>query len=109
MAAGGELSTRSFSHLSTCRPASFSLQIFSSFQRVALFSAYAMSAMCRAGFDVIDVYPMTDSYPGGTTDEVHYPNHVLSTMETLLEKYKVENNKRVGQNEKKDRMKRCIE
>ncbi|KAK2560940.1 hypothetical protein P5673_016057 [Acropora cervicornis] len=77
-------------------------------QRVALFSAYAMSAMCQAGFDVIDVYPMTDSYPSGTDDVVHYPNHVFNSVETLLEKYKAHNNKKLGENENKARIKRCI-
>ena len=42
------------------------------FQRVALFSAFATSAMCNAGFDVIDVYPISDAYPNGTLDHVHY-------------------------------------
>jgi len=77
-------------------------------QRVALFSTYGMSAMCQAGFDVIDVYPMTDSYPVGTLDEVHYPDHVFSSMETLLEKYKVQNNKKVNKNEKRNRVIQCI-
>ena len=75
---------------------------------MALFSAYAMSAMCQAGFDVIDVYPMTDSYPRGTDDVVHYPNHVFNSVETLLEKYKAHNNKKLGENENKARIKRCI-
>ena len=68
-----------------------------------------MSAMCQAGFDVIDVYPMTDSYPGGTLDldVVHYPNKVFVTMETLLEEYKMNNNQRLGTDEKKLRIRRC--
>ncbi|KAJ7374439.1 hypothetical protein OS493_007545 [Desmophyllum pertusum] len=73
-------------------------------QRVHLFSTYAMSAMCQAGFDVIDVYPLTDSYPGDTYDEVHYPDKVFDAMETMLEKYKVHYNKRVLDNTKKSRM-----
>ena len=83
--------------------------IFFLIQRVLLFSAYAMSAMCQAGFDVIDVYPMTDSYPGGTLDldVVHYPNKVFVTMETLLEEYKMNNNQRLGTDEKKLRIRRC--
>lgn len=84
------------------------LSFIYSFQRVALFSAYAMSAMCQAGFDVIDVYPMTDSYPSGTDDVVHYPNHVFNSVETLLERYKAHNNKKLGENENKARIKRCI-
>lgn len=65
-----------------------------------------MSAMCQAGFDVIDVYPLTDSYPDGTVDEVHYPNKVFDALETMLEKYKVHNNKAVDTTER--RIKRCV-
>lgn len=46
--------------------------------------------MCQAGFDVIDVYPMTHSYPEGTLDSdiVHYPNKVFDAVVTLVENYK---------------------
>ena len=64
--------------------------------------------MCQAGFDVIDVYPLTDSYPGGTTDVVHYPDHVFRAVETLLEKYKVQNNKGVNRNKRKSGIVECI-
>lgn len=73
-----------------------------------MFSSYAMSVMCEAGFDVIDIYPMTDSYPGGTLDVVHYPNHVFSSMVTMLEKYKVNNYRQLSGNETLNRIKRCI-
>ena len=68
-----------------------------------------MSAMCEAGFDVIDVYPMTDSYPGGTlaNDVVHYPNKVFNTLETLLENYKANRNQRIGTDDSKRRIGRC--
>ena len=68
-----------------------------------------MSAMCQAGYDVIDVLPMTDSYPGGTLDQddVHYPNKVFETMETLLEKYKTTDNRRLGADERKRRIRHC--
>ena len=77
-------------------------------QRVQLFSAYAMSAMCQAGFDVIDVYPLTDSYPNGIVDEAHYPNKVFDAVETMLEKYKVHNNVPVNINTTERRIKRCV-
>jgi len=67
-----------------------------------------MSAMCQAGFDVVDVYPLTDSYPGGTVDEVHYPNKVFDAMERMLEKYKVHNNTPVNINTTERRIKRCV-
>ena len=63
---------------------------FLCFQRVYLFSAYATSVMCKAGVEVIDVYPLTDSYPDGTLDSVHYANQVFDTVEQMLEKYKVD-------------------
>ena len=63
--------------------------------------------MCEAGFDVIDLYPMTDSYPDGTLDVVHYPNKVFDTVETLLERYKMNNNQRLGTNERNRRNRRC--
>ena len=68
-----------------------------------------MSAMCQAGFDVIDVYPMTDPYPGGTlaNDVVHYPNKVFNTLETLLENYKANRNQRIGTDDSKRRFGRC--
>ncbi|KAJ7374436.1 hypothetical protein OS493_007542 [Desmophyllum pertusum] len=80
---------------------------FMTTQRVLLFSAFAMSAMCQAGFDVIDVYPLTDSYPGGGLDVVHYADKVFVTMETLLEKYKTHNNQRLVTSEGKERFRRC--
>ncbi|XP_031567322.1 uncharacterized protein LOC116302232 [Actinia tenebrosa] len=45
---------------------------FCTYQRVILFNAYATSAMCEAGIDIVDMYPITDSYPDGTYDVVHY-------------------------------------
>lgn len=56
-------------------------------QRVDLFNAYAMTAMCRAGFLVLDVYPLTSSYPSGTLDGVHYNNTVFASAEDILENY----------------------
>ena len=67
-----------------------------------------MSAMCQAGFDVVDVYPLTDSYPGATLDEVHYPKGVFDAMETMLEKYKVHNNTPEHINATERRIKRCV-
>ena len=80
----------------------------SCFQRVALFSAYSMSAMCKAGFDVIDVYPLSDSYPPRCKDHIHYENIVFDMMETMLEQYKVHDNKKLDEDEKHEKIKRCI-
>ncbi|KAK3742221.1 hypothetical protein QZH41_009001 [Actinostola sp. cb2023] len=64
-------------------------------QRVLLYNAYATWAMCRAGVQILDVYPMSDSYPWGTgthgsripapNDVVHYSNLAFSSAEDLLE------------------------
>ena len=62
---------------------------FLTFPRVQLYNAYATSAMCRAGIDVIDVYPISDSYPAGTmsqSDPVHYADHAFRDVEALLQK-----------------------
>ena len=65
---------------------------FLTFPRIVLYNAYAMSAMCRAGVDVIDVYPMTDSFPPGTVskfDALHYGSRALeSVAKFLYTKYK---------------------
>ena len=52
-----------------------------------LFDAYAMSAMCKAGFEVLDVFPLTASYMPGTLDIVHYTNEVFNEAENELEEY----------------------
>jgi len=67
-----------------------------------------MSAMCRAGFDVIDVYSLTDSYPGRCRDHVHYSKDVFNMMETMLEQYKVHYNNKLEENEKHGKIKRCV-
>ncbi|XP_067031882.1 uncharacterized protein [Acropora muricata] len=66
---------------------------FLTYQRVLLFNAYAMHAMCRAGIDVLDVFPISDAYPGGTGlprkpyDAVHYKGHVFQPVVKLLQTY----------------------
>ena len=55
-----------------------------------MFNAYATSVACKAGYEVIDVHPLTKSYPGGTLDVVHYANQVFQTVEEMLEKHKVD-------------------
>ena len=49
--------------------------------------------MCNSGFDVLDVYPMTLSYPAGTGtavkpwDAVHYEPIVFKPVEDYLAQY----------------------
>jgi len=62
-------------------------------QRVELFNALSTSKMCEAGIDVIDVYPMTYSYPNGTGsskkywDAVHYEAVVFKALEEYIYDY----------------------
>lgn len=49
--------------------------------------------MCKAGFEILDVFPMSYSYPGGTDerfdkhDAVHFKNTVFKPAEQLLYEY----------------------
>ncbi|XP_073248313.1 uncharacterized protein [Porites lutea] len=64
---------------------------FLTYQRVLLFNAFATSAMCEANVPVLDVHPLTDSYPYGTgnpsrpKDAVHYEHFVFESAERILE------------------------
>lgn len=69
----------------------------SSLQRVQLYNSIATSLMCRAGLEVLDVYPFTRSYPEGTGgpevafyrehDIVHFKFHVMKALDVFLEEY----------------------
>ena len=55
--------------------------------RIILYNAYAMSTMCRAGVQVLDVYPMTNSFPAGTVskhDPVHYERRAMQHAQAVL-------------------------
>ncbi|XP_031570868.1 uncharacterized protein LOC116305155 [Actinia tenebrosa] len=70
---------------------------FLNLPRVDLFNAYANKLMCDSGIEVLDVYPLTRSFPDGTGgpevayykehDIVHFKVYVLRPLELLLEKY----------------------
>lgn len=45
--------------------------------------------MCGAGIPVVDVYPITSSYPNGPIDVVHYYGFVTYALEQRLEEYRV--------------------
>ena len=64
--------------------------------------------MCNAGFDVVDAFPISDAHPNGALDHVHYHPRVFWDLETLLEKYKTQNNEKLDDNKWKNRLKRCI-
>ena len=42
-----------------------------------LFDTYALSQICKAGFDIYDVYPMSASTLTGLRDRVHYVRGVF--------------------------------
>ena len=52
--------------------------------RIEVFHKYATNAMCKAGIPVLDVYPMTASYPNGTLDHVHYYANAQRAAEDQL-------------------------
>ncbi|KAL9952517.1 hypothetical protein ACROYT_G039785 [Oculina patagonica] len=70
---------------------------FLALPRVTLYNSFATSLMCQAGLEVLDVYPFTRSYPGGTggpevayykeNDIVHFKFHVMKALDLLLEDF----------------------
>lgn len=56
-------------------------------QRIQLFNAYANWAMCKAGYIVLDVYPVSSSYPGGTLDGVHFRDSVFYPAADSVERF----------------------
>ncbi|XP_020618883.1 uncharacterized protein LOC110056713 [Orbicella faveolata] len=72
-------------------------QRFLNLPRVGLYNALATSLMCGAGLEVLDVYPFTRSYPGGTggPDVAHYKEHdtvhfkylAMKPLDLFLEDY----------------------
>ncbi|XP_066922504.1 uncharacterized protein [Clytia hemisphaerica] len=60
---------------------------FQTNQRALLFNAYAMSAMCKAGIPIIDVYPITAAYPKKPKDGIHFSMALLKPMVEVLKKY----------------------
>ena len=57
------------------------------FQRIQLYNAFANSAMCKNNISVLDVYPISDSYPPGTQDGIHYEDEAFYPVIDLLQEY----------------------
>jgi len=61
--------------------------------RVQLYNAFSTSKLCDAGIKILDVYPLTYSYPNGTGsnikpwDAVHYEALVFKSVEDYLIQY----------------------
>jgi len=70
---------------------------FLTLPRVKLYNSFATSLMCQAGLEVLDVYPFTRSYPGGTggpevayykeQDIVHFKFHIMKSIDLFIEEY----------------------
>jgi hypothetical protein len=62
-----------------------------------MFNAYATSLMCREGFEILDIFPLSASYPGGTGgpnveyfkehDIVHFKPIVMKPFQDALAEY----------------------
>ena len=62
-----------------------------------MYNAFATSFMCQEGFEILDVHPLTASYPNGTGgptmeyfkehDTVHYKTLVTRPFEDILAEY----------------------
>ena len=40
--------------------------------RISLFNAYSNDILCTAGLTILDIFPISASFPEGTKDHVHY-------------------------------------
>ncbi|KAL9978836.1 hypothetical protein ACROYT_G016406 [Oculina patagonica] len=58
--------------------------------RSQLFHTYATSAMCKAGIPVLDMYPLTASWPDGTRDSIHYADKPMEPAIEVLERFLAE-------------------
>ena len=56
-------------------------------QRVQLFNKFATWAMCMAGIPVLDMYPLTATWPHGTQDHIHYSDDVIEPAVLALERF----------------------
>ena len=52
-----------------------------------LINAYGFEKMCKAGIPVIDVFPMTSSYPNKPPDGIHFSMRLFKPVKELLSKY----------------------
>ena len=55
--------------------------------RISLFNAYTNARLCTAGITILDVFPISASFPEGTRDHVHYHNFVFEPAEDALADY----------------------
>lgn len=60
---------------------------FTTNHRIQLYNAFANSAMCENSISFLDVYPVSESYPPGTKDGIHYKDEVFNSAIDVLERY----------------------
>ncbi|CAH3121487.1 unnamed protein product [Porites lobata] len=60
---------------------------FTTNHRIQLYNAFANSAMCKNNISVLDVYPISNSYPPGTMDGIHYKDEAFYPVIDLLQEY----------------------
>ncbi|KAK3720927.1 hypothetical protein QZH41_014534, partial [Actinostola sp. cb2023] len=75
------------------KPLNFTMFRFLTTQRNQLFHTYSMSAMCVAGIQVLDVYPISAAFNEGTLDYVHYNDSVFYPAEKALERFIISSRK----------------
>ena len=52
--------------------------------RISLFNAYSNARLCTAGITILDIFPISASFPEGTKDHVHYHYFVFEPAEDAL-------------------------
>lgn len=67
-------------------------------QRNQLFHSFSMSAMCKAGIQVLDVYPLSAAFYQGTLDYVHYNDTVFYPAANVIQNYVIESRRRRQEN-----------
>lgn len=63
-------------------------------QRNQLFHSFSMDAMCKAGIQVLDVYPLSAAFHQGTLDYVHYNDTVFYPAANVIHNYVIESRRR---------------
>ena len=52
--------------------------------RINLFNTYTNRKLCSAGITILDIFPISASFPKGTKDHVHYEYYVFEPVEDIL-------------------------
>ena len=55
--------------------------------RISLFNAYTNAKLCSAGITILDIFPISASFPKGSKDHVHYEYFVFEPAEDILAEF----------------------